>query len=45
MNWRVLSETNAAGEIQRSYTYGNYLDETLILTDASSNDYYYAQMN
>ena len=25
--WRVLSETNAAGEIQRDYVYGNYLDD------------------
>ena len=43
--WRVLSETNAAGDIQRSYTYGNYLDETLILTDSTGApdvDHYYA---
>ena len=40
--WRVLSETDQNGNIQRSYTYGNYLDETLILTDAADNDYYYA---
>jgi len=40
MNWRVLSETNQSGNIQRSYTYGNYLDEVLIKSEDSAEIYY-----
>jgi hypothetical protein len=43
--WRVLTETDVDGETEshlRDYIYGNYLDEVLVMTDASDDDHYYA---
>jgi hypothetical protein len=39
--WRALTETNGSDTVQRSYVYGNYLDEALVMV-ASDMDYYYA---
>ena len=43
--WRVLAETDGDGVRQREYAYGNYIDETLIMTDNRSgeaeDDHYY----
>ena len=33
-NWQVLAETDAAGAMQRSYVYGNDIDEVLIMINA-----------
>jgi hypothetical protein len=41
--WRVLRETDGADALQRSYVYGNYLDEVLMMRDVpDGHDYYYA---
>jgi len=40
--WRVLAETDAADTVQRQYAYGNYLDEVLVMVDASEDENYYA---
>jgi hypothetical protein len=39
--WRVLSETDDNDDWLRDYDYGNYIDEVLVMTDAS-NDHYFA---
>ncbi|MBI9019491.1 MAG: RHS repeat-associated core domain-containing protein [Phycisphaerae bacterium] len=40
--WQVLSESDAATDaFERRYVYGNYIDETLLMADAT-NEYYYA---
>lgn len=43
-NWQVLTETNGSGVKQRSYIYGNYIDEALVMIDHTDSDveYYYA---
>ncbi len=43
--WQVLAEYNGSNELQRSYVYGNYIDEVLVMTDEAAEgdpDYYYA---
>jgi YD repeat-containing protein len=43
-NWRVLTETDENNNNKQcSYIYGNGIDEVLILIDANSNKFYYAQ--
>jgi len=41
--WRVLAETDENDDWQQCYTYGNYLDEVLIMTveDSPDVDHYY----
>ena len=43
--WRVFTETDGCDVRQREYTYGNYVDEVLIMTDNRSgeteDDHYY----
>jgi len=39
--WQVLAEYDGAGELQRYYVYGNYIDEPLVMNDGT-DDYYYA---
>jgi len=42
-NWQVLKETDAEGYPLRSYIYGNYIDEVLVMIDPNvSEDFYYA---
>jgi hypothetical protein len=38
--WRVLAEYNGSGTLQRTYVYGNYIDEALRMR-AGESDYYY----
>ena len=40
-NWQVLSEYDGSGDFQRFFIYGNYIDEVLMTSDSSDNDYYY----
>ncbi|MBN1125490.1 MAG: hypothetical protein JXA82_10815 [Sedimentisphaerales bacterium] len=39
--WQVLAEHDGAGNQQRYFVYGNYIDEPLVMNDGT-NDYYYA---
>ena len=39
-NWQVLTETNEYGVAQRSYIYGNYIDEVLVKLEDSDEIYY-----
>ena len=43
-NWQVLTETDEEGDEQRSYIYGNYIDEVLLMIEHTNDDaeYYYA---
>ena len=42
-NWQVLTETDEEGYELRSFIYGNYIDEVLVMIDPNvSEDYYYA---
>jgi hypothetical protein len=38
--WRVLSETDDNDDWLRDYDYGNYIDEVLVMTDASDDHYF-----
>ncbi|MBN1124404.1 MAG: hypothetical protein JXA82_05295 [Sedimentisphaerales bacterium] len=39
-DWQCLEERNGSDVLQRSFAYGNYIDEVLLMDDGS-NDYYY----
>ena len=42
-NWQVLTETDEEGYELRSFVYGNYIDEVLVMIDPNvAEDYYYA---
>jgi len=38
--WRVLTETDENDDRQRDFAYGNYIDEVLVMTDASDDHYF-----
>jgi len=38
--WRVLTETDENDDWLRDYDYGNYIDEVLVMTDASDDHYF-----
>jgi len=44
-DWRCLEERNGSDVVQRSFIYGNYIDEVLVMTVPGSppTDYYYLQ--
>ena len=39
-DWQVLAEYDGSGSLQRTFVYGNYIDEVLLMNDGSS-DYLY----
>ena len=40
-DWQVLCEYDDTDALRRSFIYGNYIDEVLVMTDASTGSYYY----
>jgi len=40
-DWQVLCEYDGSGNLQRSFIYGDYIDEVLVMKAADGSDYYY----